>query len=663
MMQAFIACVLLLVSIAAGALSPHLSAHARFHHSRHGSPCSNAPPKTAATCSLNTSAFCAPGQLDSPCPAWEALQGQTACPCPGAGVVKRFTLVITRDIIPNALVPGNNRSVIRVNGTIPGPALVVNEDDWVEVTVINNISPRPDGFLEGTVVHYHGLFQHNTQYSDGVPSMTQCVLPPSQAVTYRFRAAQSGTYFYHGHYLEQFVDGLYGPLIINPTVPLPYVYDTDWTLMMQDFYNNEAHDLLNDYYLTTLSEGNEPIPDAITVNGVLSEQLVRSVGRNERMRLRFIASNAFSMFNVSIDGVCMHVIEVDGVAVQSSPPVAWFSLNVAQRVSVLVNWAEVPANVNAVYIRVTAMADMYPIDINGYVPPYELGNSSLYPPSLAVPGAKPLNTTFVAIVQFQAGTVPNYEGTLPCPTAVPPSDSNLLSLHPLTPSAAPAPTHQMYMEIDFITAPSGVQYASFNDISSMPSGLPALFDYLLPGKLPPFFDFSTPASNPYNASSLIPIYYDALGQYSIPYGAVVDIFINNTDDGEHPIHFHAHSFWCLGTSDYFPAPRPDGNYMRRDVISVPAAGWALIRIVADNPGVWAFHCHIDWHMAAGMMATLIEAPDVLRVSPTHIPEDFRFLCEGAYALQQNMSVHYPSMHDMMAAGHKRRSPGAGRHTQ
>ena len=49
----------------------------------------------------------------------------------------------------------------------------------------------------------------------------------------------------------------------------------------------------------------------------------------------------------------------------------------------------------------------------------------------------------------------------------------------------------------------------------------------------------------------------------------------------------------------------------RDVMSVPSMGWARIRFIANNPGVWQFHCHISWHVAAGMVMEFIESPKAL----------------------------------------------------
>ena len=75
------------------------------------------------------------------------------------------------------------------------------------------------------------------------------------------------------------------------------------------------------------------------------------------------------------------------------------------------------------------------------------------------------------------------------------------------------------------------------------------------------------------------------------------------DTGEHPIHFHGRTFWVLATSDFPEAEQLfAGNYVRRDVISVPAEGWAKIRFVADNPGTWVVHCHIGpWRDAERLL--------------------------------------------------------------
>ena len=61
--------------------------------------------------------------------------------------------------------------------------------------------------------------------------------------------------------------------------------------------------------------------------------------------------------------------------------------------------------------------------------------------------------------------------------------------------------------------------------------------------------------------------------FVIPYGSVVEVFINNTDGGEHPFHWHGHNFWVVATSDYPNAETLYANsYLLRDVVSVPPLG-------------------------------------------------------------------------------------------
>jgi FtsP/CotA-like multicopper oxidase with cupredoxin domain len=83
----------------------------------------------------------------------------------------------------------------------------------------------------------------------------------------------------------------------------------------------------------------------------------------------------------------------------------------------------------------------------------------------------------------------------------------------------------------------------------------------------------------------------------------IDILIENFDDGNHPMHLHGYKYFVLGQGKgYFPRDtygRLDTtNPLRRDTASVMAFGWLLIRVVFDNPGMWAFHCKFMTHAEA-----------------------------------------------------------------
>lgn len=96
---------------------------------------------------------------------------------------------------------------------------------------------------------------------------------------------------------------------------------------------------------------------------------------------------------------------------------------------------------------------------------------------------------------------------------------------------------------------------------------------------------------------------------------VVQIIVNNMDSGAHPFHLHGHVFQIVqkgfGIWDS-TQPELQPNPIRRDTVVVPAGGFAIIQFVADNPGVWMFHCHVDWHFEAGLAVQFVEAPLVMQ---------------------------------------------------
>ena len=111
---------------------------------------------------------------------------------------------------------------------------------------------------------------------------------------------------------------------------------------------------------------------------------------------------------------------------------------------------------------------------------------------------------------------------------------------------------------------------------------------------------------------------------------VVEIVLNNMDPGKHPFHLHGHNFQTVVRSqeeaNNYVANETFPEYpMRRDTVMAPPNGNIVLRFRADNPGIWLFHCHIEWHVASGLMATIIEAPDEMQKS-LQIPQDHLDVC-------------------------------------
>jgi FtsP/CotA-like multicopper oxidase with cupredoxin domain len=126
--------------------------------------------------------------------------------------------------------------------------------------------------------------------------------------------------------------------------------------------------------------------------------------------------------------------------------------------------------------------------------------------------------------------------------------------------------------------------------------------------------------------------YTAPNQYviNIPQNQVVDLLVTNFDDGSHPFHLHGHKFWIMATSSeqYFDwssyGSINNTNPIRRDTLTIDAYGWALIRFISDNPGLWALHCHISWHMEAGLLMQFQARDDL--IENWNLPESVTDLC-------------------------------------
>ena len=101
------------------------------------------------------------------------------------------------------------RLFIAVNGRIPGPTLIVSENQIVRVTVTNRLTS------EGVTIHWHGMHQRGTPWMDGVASLSQIPIVPGATFQYIFRAYPAGTHWYHSHLGAQRTDGLFGGLIVR----------------------------------------------------------------------------------------------------------------------------------------------------------------------------------------------------------------------------------------------------------------------------------------------------------------------------------------------------------------------------------------------------------------------------------------------------------------
>jgi len=156
---------------------------------------------------------------------------------------------------------------------------------------------------------------------------------------------------------------------------------------------------------------------------------------------------------------------------------------------------------------------------------------------------------------------------------------------------------------------------TINNITYTEPKVPSLYTALSVGN-----DATDPIVYGYAANAQVLSYYDT-----------VEVVVNNFDTGGHPLHLHGHNFQIVQRSAinagvYGGTPiNPPSTPIRRDVVKVNAGGYVTFRFIANNPGVWAFHCHIDWHLVAGFFATFVEAP--LHLQSQTVPADQINVCK------------------------------------
>lgn len=210
-------------------------------------------------------------------------------------------------------------------------------------------------------------------------------------------------------------------------------------------------------------------------------------------------------------------------------------------------------------------------------------------------------------------------------------DTNLLAARPVKVNPNPKPTLQLYLEIEFHNDANGVNHGYFNGITvpgDPNAHVPLLVKQLSGLSSTPKYANSAQACEGCGAGSEPPtatVKYSNDGKYHLPIGSAIEFFINNTGTGTHPIHMHGHTFWIVATSQN---PQAEvmyrGNYITRDTVSILPGGWAKIIMVADNPGIWAMHCHIEWHVAAGLLIQMYEGVQQLQGQP--IPSNLLAQC-------------------------------------
>lgn len=197
----------------------------------------------------------------------------------------------------------------------------------------------------------------------------------------------------------------------------------------------------------------------------------------------------------------MQLIEIDGTLVQPVT-VSWVALNVGARMSVLVDFSKLPAPTpNAVFFRINEILRAFEIDPTQNLPPYQPNWYPASPPTFFAPQHQ-------VVFAFSPGAVPTR--SIPTPYVFQPNDLNYQFARPYEPVRAPNKTMSIYLEIGTTVNAQGVTLSTFNGFSFPTHTSEMSLDPLLYR----FINNNPPSLGP--------------GMYEIPFGAVVDVMINNT---------------------------------------------------------------------------------------------------------------------------------------
>ena len=545
-------------------------------------------------------------------------------------------------------VGGRTGHAITLNGVLPAPLIRLREGQNVRIHVENRLE-------EDTSIHWHGFilpFQ-----MDGVPGISFPGILAKSSFTYEFPIVQNGTYWYHSHSGLQEQSGHYGPIIIDPAGADPVAYDREHVIVLSDWTFLHPHRVMGKlkqeggYFnrqqqtLAGLLGGNDGLArdmplserlmwgrmrmdptDIADVTGSTYTFLINGHGPaenwtglfrpGERVRLRFINASAMSIFNIRIPGLPMTIVAADG---QNVRPVETdeFQISVAETYDAIITPTEDRA--------FTLVAES--IDRSG------LGRATLAPRmgmSAPVPPLRPkpvLSMKDMGMGGMDHGSMSGMKHGAAGGGSMQGMDHSAMgggsmqgmdhssmqssggggmqgmdhgSMDMRDKSLVP-PDVKVGVGVDMI-APTPVDRTG-----DRPLGLEdaphRVLTYHQLSPLTPFHDKREPTrSVDIHLTGNMERFMWSFDGKKLNEGAEpirfarnerVRVNLINNSMMSHPIHIHGHFFEVV-------TGMPGGNPIKHTVNVMPG-GKASWNLTADAPGDWAFHCHLLFHMHAGMM--------------------------------------------------------------
>ncbi|XP_071837964.1 uncharacterized protein [Apostichopus japonicus] len=518
---------------------------------------------------------------------------------------------------------GISRSVVTVNGQVPGPSIIVCKDDTIRVQVTNELED-----MAGITFHWHGVHQRQTPVMDGVAMVTQCPIIFGTTFTYEFKAAPAGTHLWHSHIGSNRADGLAGALVIrdsNDTHRGAYdTDDSDHILLLQDWMNvPQVENFINFLYnrgtneanfISVNAKGRGQVLDANSTVHFTPREVIY-VTKDQRHRFRII-SNGFTgcplrvsidnhtVTAISTDGASFHPVEVDYVVLYAGERFDFIFLadqdvdNYFLRVQGIGNSCHKLMEFAIIRYRDASMTDPIASEnrttVDGPVlhPSPDRHN---FTDSIGFPSLRPLDQ------YVPAEEVTTYY--LPIGLGEPVSEKPFLrrslpQINYISFAHPPVPLLTQNSEVDdtfFCDAGANVEHCKEEHCRCAQTITAELNE-----TIEIFF---------YNGT--------------------------NSTNGCHPMHLHGYAFRVVGSGFLNDNLSPDemrvldkqGEFPRnfqnatlKDTVCVAHGSYVIVQFVADNPGWWFLHCHLDFHALLGM-ALVVRVGTYEEIKPL-IPRNF-----------------------------------------
>ncbi|AMG75156.1 Copper resistance protein A [Sphingopyxis granuli] len=522
---------------------------------------------------------------------------------------------------------------VTVNGTLPGPLLRLREGQNLVVDLENDSSM-------GTSIHWHGLLVPFLM--DGVPGVTMAAVEPGDRFRYEFPIRQAGTYWWHAHTLQEPM-GHYGPIIIDPANGDPHQVDRDYVVMLSDWSPMDPHVLMkklkvgeapfnfqkttatDDYPLsgaerrmwarmrmmpTDISDVSAPLYSYL-LNGHGPEDGLEFVfNPGERVRLRFINGAAMTFFNVRIPGLPMTVIAADGQDVRPVE-VDEFQIGNAETYDVIVE----PTGADAFAIVAEAMdRSGMGVAMLARRPGAQASVPLLRDPPLLTMADMGMNhgssTGNLGHGGMDHGAMAGMDhGSSAADSGAMDSSMDMGSMSMRDTSLLPPS----------VKVGPGVDMVSMNPVDRM--GDPGIgladvghrvlnYRQLVSANMNPDMRRPTRLKEIHLTGNMERYMWSFDGQ---KFSAVTDdpirfafnervrVKLVNDTMMAHPIHLHGHFFELVNGA-------PHGHQPLKHTVIVQPGGSAQFDLTANEPGDWAFHCHLIYHMHNGMFQVVTVRP-------------------------------------------------------